>query len=152
MKAANRATVFIENYANIQVVTVCSEKLKKHWTRVYKLDRRTLTKIVAGYMKDFSPLKLVPKNGGAVWLVLWLPFTITTIVWLSGLALVLTIPLITFLLGFLLWTAAWLPVAILPPLPYSLAYLVVPNTEDQFSQPFLGLSKIWQLFQDPVTI
>ena len=25
---------------------------------------------------------------------------------------------------------------------YSLAYLVVPNTEDQFSQPFLGLSKI----------
>ena len=25
---------------------------------------------------------------------------------------------------------------------YSLAYLVVPNTEEQFSQPFLGLSKI----------
>ena len=25
---------------------------------------------------------------------------------------------------------------------YSLAYLVVPNTEDQFSQPFLSLSKI----------
>ena len=28
------------------------------------------------------------------------------------------------------------------PLIYSLAYLVVPNTEEQFSQPFLGLSKI----------
>ena len=25
---------------------------------------------------------------------------------------------------------------------YSLAYLVVPNTEEQFSQPFLGLSTI----------
>ena len=25
---------------------------------------------------------------------------------------------------------------------YSLAYAVVPNTEEQFSQPFLGLSKI----------
>ena len=62
-KAANRATVFIENYANIQVVTLCSEKLKKHWTRVYKLDSRRLTKIVAGYLKDFSPLKLVAKNG-----------------------------------------------------------------------------------------
>ena len=98
--------MFIENYANIQVVTLCSEKLKKHWTRVYKLDPRTLTKIVAGYMKDFSPLKLVAKNGGAAWLVLWLPLNITTIIWLSGLALVLTIPLITFLLGFLLWTAA----------------------------------------------
>ena len=35
---------------------------------------------------------------------------------------------------------------------YSLAYLVVPNTEEQFSQPFLGLSKIWQLFQDPIII
>ena len=35
---------------------------------------------------------------------------------------------------------------------HSLAYLVVPNTEDQFSQPFLALSKIWQLFQDPVII
>ena len=37
-------------------------------------------------------------------------------------------------------------------LNYSLAYLVVPNTEEQFSQPFLGLSKIWQLFQDPIII
>ena len=35
---------------------------------------------------------------------------------------------------------------------YSLAYVVVPNTEEQFSQPFLGLSKIWQLFQDPIII
>ena len=38
------------------------------------------------------------------------------------------------------------------PESYSLAYLVVPNTEEQFSQPFLGLSKIWQLFQDPIII
>ena len=35
---------------------------------------------------------------------------------------------------------------------YSLAYLVMPNTEEQFSQPFLGLSKIWQLFQDPIIV
>ena len=51
--------------------------------------------------------------------------TITTIIWLSGLALVLTIPLITFLLGFLLWTAAWLPVAILPPLLYVLGWVAI---------------------------
>ena len=50
---------------------------------------------------------------------------ITTIIWLSGLALVLTIPPITFLLGFLLWTAAWLPVAILPPLPYVLGWVAI---------------------------
>ena len=37
-------------------------------------------------------------------------------------------------------------------LVYSLAYLVVPNTEEQFSDPFRGLSKIWQLFQDPTII
>ena len=37
-------------------------------------------------------------------------------------------------------------------LKYSLAYLVVPNTEDQFSQPFLDLQKIRQVFQDPIII
>ena len=50
---------------------------------------------------------------------------ITTIIWLSGLALVLTIALITFLLGFLLWTAAWLPVAILPPFLHVLGWVAI---------------------------
>ena len=51
------------------------------------------------------------------------------------------------------WLSFISPVDYMRYLPlYSLAYLVVPNTEEQFSQPFLSLSKIWQLFQDPIII
>ena len=34
---------------------------------------------------------------------------------------------------------------------YSLVHLVWPNTESLISQPFMGLSKIWLLLQDPVS-
>ena len=124
-KATKGAKKFIENYANIQIVTVYSEKLRRHWKRVHKLDPQKLAKIVNAYINDFSPMKLIPEKAGFAWIVLWLPLTLTTILWLLGLALVLTIPPITFLLGFLLWTVAWIPVIVLPPLLYLLGWVFI---------------------------
>lgn len=124
-KATKGAKKFIENYANIQILTVYSEILKRHWKRIYKLDPHKLTKIARAYMDDFSPLKLIPEQAGIAWIVLWLPLTLTSILWLLGLALVLTIPPTTFLLGFLLWTASWIPVIILPPLLYVLGWVFI---------------------------
>jgi len=124
-KATKGAKKFIENYANIQIVTVYQEKLKRHWKRVYKLDPHKLTKIVNSYMEDFSPLKLIPENSGAAWLILWLPLLITSIIWILGFVLVLTIPPLTFILGFVLWTVAWIPVIILPPLLYLLGWIFI---------------------------
>ena len=124
-KATKGAKKFIENYANIQIVTVYQEKLKRHWKRVHKLDPHKLTKIVKSYMEDFSPLKLIPENAGAALLILWVPLLLTSIMWILGFALVLTIPPLTFLLGFVLWTVAWIPVIILPPLLYLLGWIFI---------------------------
>ena len=124
-KATKGAKKFIENYANIQIVTVYQEKLKRHWKRVQKLDPHKLGKIVDSYLEDFSPLKLVPDQAGAAWLILWLPLLFTSILWLLGFVLVLTVPPLTFLLGFVLWILAWIPVIVLPPLLYLLGWIFI---------------------------
>merc|ERR1719222_982272 len=124
-KATKGAKKFIENYANIQIVTVYQEKLKRHWKRVQKLDPHKLGKIVDSYLEDFSPLKLVPDQAGAAWLILWLPLLLTSILWLLGFVLVLTVPPLTFLLGFVLWILAWIPVIVLPPLLYLLGWIFI---------------------------
>ena len=124
-KATKGAKKFIENYANIQIVTVCWEKIKRHWNRVYKLDPHKLTRIVESYSEDFSPLKLIPENAGVAWVVLWLPLLLTSLLWIFGFFLVLTVPPLTFLLGFLLWTIAWIPVIVLPPLLYLAGWVFI---------------------------
>ena len=124
-KATGGATRFIENYANIKIVEAYKERLRRHWKRVNKLDPEKLTKVVKSYLEDFSPLKLVPKDAGAAWVILWVPVLLTSMLWILGFILVLTIPPLTFLLGFLLWTVAWLPVICVLPVLYVFGWVVI---------------------------
>ena len=124
-KATKGAKKFIEGYAKIKICTVYSEKIANHATRLKHLHPKKLFKLIRNYKEDFSPLKLVPENAGIAWLIIWIPLLFSSILWALGLFLVLTVPPLTFLLGFLAWVACWIPVLLGLPLLYLAGWIFI---------------------------
>jgi hypothetical protein len=115
----------IENYANIKIFEVCGCTIRKHAKLIKHLHPKTLVKIVESYSEEFSPMKLIPEDAGAAWVILWIPLLFSCILWVMGLVLVLSIPPLTFLFGVVAWTLAWIPVIVLPPVLYVTGWILI---------------------------
>jgi hypothetical protein len=116
---------WIENYANIKILEVCGCNVRKHAKLIKHLHPKTLVKIVESYSEDFSLMKLIPEDAGAAWVILWIPLLFSCILWVMGLVLVVSIPPLTFLIGVVAWTFAWIPVIVLPPLLYVTGWILI---------------------------
>ena len=125
MKNVRPLQWLVEYYVKIEIFKVSGEKVKRHWKRVDKLDPHKLENIVKGYLKDFSPVKLIPEDVGAAWVILWLPALLIATLWFLALVLVIAIPSLTFLLGLVLWLVAWLPIIVLPTLLYLIGWIFI---------------------------
>eukprot|EP00092_Neocalanus_flemingeri_P014434 GFUD01015573.1.p1 GENE.GFUD01015573.1~~GFUD01015573.1.p1 ORF type:complete len:737 (+),score=107.38 GFUD01015573.1:170-2380(+) len=116
---------FIEGYAKMNICEKYGNIIKSYAKCVKKLHPKKLGKMISGYCEDLSPLKLIPSEGGLQLLCLWIPILLTSIMWVLGLILVLTIPPGTFLLALLVWILGWIPVFILPPVFYILGWIFI---------------------------
>ena len=123
---------FIEGYANIQICDKYKEIISDYAKFVKYIHPKKLSKLTKSYMTDLSPAKLVPSKIDFSILCLWIPILMTTIMWILGLVLVLTIPPGTFLLVFMVWLVLWPLVFILPPILYIAGWIFI-----IFGLPFL---------------
>ena len=74
-------------------------------------------------MTDLNPIKLGHSKIDITILCFLLPLLLTTIMWIPGLILVLTIPPATFLLVFLIWIFYSTLVTSLPPIVYIVGWI-----------------------------
>ena len=124
-KYAKKIKKSIEGYCEIKFFNSYAEIIQKHQKRIKHLDPNKLGKLITSFLSDFSPMRLAPSDAGIGWVVLWIPLLLSSIFWILGLLLVLTIPPATFLLGFAAWLLAWVPVFFLPPVLYILGWLLI---------------------------
>ena len=125
-KSMKQVVKAIEGYGKMPFFEKYGKIISKHSKLILKLDPSKLLKIVTSYAKDFSPLRLIEEDvSAAAWLIMWIPLLFSSIMWILGLVLVLSIPPCTFLLGLLAWLALWIPVLVLPPLLYIAGWIFI---------------------------
>ena len=117
---------FTEGYCSIEFWAVYCETIRNHVERVKYLHPKKLLKLLTNYMAE-TPLchVFVYDFDCLAWIILWIPFLMTAIVWTVGLTFVLIIPPLTFLFGLIIWTACCIPVFVLPPVFYLAGWIFI---------------------------
>ena len=108
----------IEGYSKLKIFKIYGNTLKDYFLTVKAMNPSKLCKMMSSYCSDCNPCKVWPKKVGCEIVILWIPILMVCLMWTLGLFLVLTIPPITFLVGFVLWIGIWPIVIIAPPLLY----------------------------------
>jgi len=116
---------FIEGYANIDICKDYADIIKGYAKFTRHIHPRKLGKLITSYTTDLSLSKLCPEKIDWTILCLWIPLLLSTIMWILGLVLVLTIPPTTFILVLLVWLVFWPAVIVLPPILYMAGWIFI---------------------------
>ena len=123
--AATKYSETIEKYSKIKIFEKYQKDLKRYVKLLKGLDPKTLGLIVSSYISDCSPLKLIPSNIGVSILFLWIPIIMTSLMWMMGLGVVLTVPPLSYLTALTLWILGWPLVVLIRPVGYCLGWITV---------------------------
>ena len=115
----------LTDYSKIKVLSSYGAKLKGYASLVKTINPSKLSRLLCSYCTDMSPLKLIPSNMGVSILCLWIPILTSSILWLIGLVIVLTVPPLSFLILLLLWLEGWLVVIPFWPLLYVMGWVLI---------------------------
>ena len=115
----------IEQYAKIDICKDYTDIMKGYAKLIRHIHPKKLGKLLKSYTTDLSLSKLLPEKLDWTIICLWIPLLLSTIMWILGLVLVLTIPPTTFILVFLVWLVFWPVVIVLPPILYIAGWIFI---------------------------